>query len=152
MASLALGWLLLGGPGCALHTSRTGLVASAEGRTELQEPGGRTWRIGRGGEGEVVAGLDGCELRVEGSRLGRRLTVRAWEVRSAPGGGQPCVGRLSLFGSNGLIDDHSTGRKVIVDISGHEELATHEGSVVLVVGYVVGAQTVRPVLWRVVAP
>ncbi|MCK6504207.1 hypothetical protein L6R53_12535 [Myxococcota bacterium] len=135
--------------GCAARVR--GLVhADARGAT-LQETGGRTWRVSSAGEGRIVAGLDDCEVEVEGRHLGRRLQVHDWTVTSAPGGGQPFVGRLELFGSNWLIDDKSTGRKVIVDLSGHPGLATHAGKVVLVVGYVIGAQTVRPVRWQVVA-
>lgn len=115
------------------------------------EPDGRLWRLSPAGEGRIVIGLDGCEVEVEGRHLGRRLQVQDWSVASAPGGGQPFVGRLELFGSNWLIDDKSTGRKVIVDISDHPDLARHAGQVVLVVGYVVGAQTVKPVSWQRVA-
>lgn len=135
--------------GCAARVR--GLVHSDERGATVQESQGRTWRVSASGEGRIVAGLEGCEVELEGQRFGRRLQVRDWTVTSAPGGGQPFVGRLELFGSNWLIDDRSTGRKVIVDLSEHPDLAGHAGRIVLVVGYVVGAQTVRPVGWQLVA-
>lgn len=150
-----IGTLLLGlmlGQGCALKTSRTGLVQVVDDRVLLQEQNGRIWRISSAGQGEFIAGLDRCEVDVDASRFGGKLMVRDWKVRSAPGGGQPFVGRLRLYGSNWLIDDRSTGREVIVDMRGVEDMAQHAGSTVLIVGFVVGAQTVRPVNWWVVAP
>lgn len=128
------------------------VVGGEEGPAHLQTAEGKELRLSNAGEGSIVSGLSGCEVEVEGSRLFGRLRVEEWSVRSAPGGGQPFVGRLRLHGSNWLIDDHSTGRPVIIDLSAHPELARHQGEVVLVVGYVVGAQTVRPVHWQAVAP
>ncbi len=150
---LATAGLLAGlGVGCVHRGPMVGLVSQEEGQAWLQTASGARLRIAEAGEGLVLGGLTGCEVEVEGNQLGKRLRVQEWSVRSAPGGGQPFVGRLRLFGSNWLIDDRSTGRPVIVDLSAHPELARHQGEIVLVVGYVVGAQTVRPVHWQAVAP
>jgi len=142
---------LLGLSGCALHFTRKGLVRLDEGRTMLVEPTGRTWRVGPGGEGDVITGLVDCEVSVEGTRIGRRVQVRDWSVDSGPNGGRPFVGRLSLYGSNWILDDRSTGRPLILDLRGHEALAEHSGQLVMVDGVVVGAQTVHVLQWRVVA-
>lgn len=149
----ALG-LLLGPPlvGCVRRVPIVGLVEAGERGAVLLEADGRRTRLARGGEGAVVAALQGCEVEIDGARLFSRLRVEDWRIRSAPGGGQPFVGTLRLFGSNWLIDDRSTGRPVILDLREHPELAEHQGELVLVIGYVAGAQTVRPMQWRVIAP
>ncbi|NOY25650.1 MAG: hypothetical protein GXP62_07230 [Oligoflexia bacterium] len=139
--------------GCGLRTTHRGLVSVTEtGRARLEDYSGVTWRVSAAGQGAVLAGLDGCEVEITGSRFGHRLGVSDWRVESAPGGGQPFVGRLRLFGSNWLIDDRNSGQAVIIDMDAAPELATHVGSLIIVVGYVSGAQMVRPVRWWVVAP
>lgn len=134
-----------------LQTHR-GLVTVEGGQAVLLGQDGGQRAVAAAGEGALVAGLEGCEVELRGRKAGGRLLVQEWTVLSGPGGGQPFVGPLELFGSNWILHDRSTGREVILDLSGAEGLARHAGEIVLVEGYVSGAQTVSIIDWWVVTP
>ncbi|MCB9778149.1 MAG: hypothetical protein H6742_06270 [Alphaproteobacteria bacterium] len=136
--------------GCA--ATHRGLVRVVDGRAVLIDQDGHTRPVAAVGEGSLVAGLEECEVELTARKGGGKLYVQDWKVLTGPGGGQPFVGRLRLYGSNWIVDDRSTGREIILDLRGAEELARHAGQVVLIEGYVSGAQTVSIMDWWVVSP
>lgn len=134
--------------GCALSAHRAGLVEVRDGQATLMESTGRRWELDPRGEGATLLFLDGCIVEVGGPRLGRRQIVREWEVRDAGDGTQPYVGQLRRYGMQWMLDDRTTGMPLVLDETSVGELAAHTGELVLVQGYVVGAQTLRVVSWR----
>lgn len=133
---------------CALSAHRTGLVSVADGVARLQESTGRASTLVTRGEGSALLFLDGCIVSVSGPRLGRRLTVTDWEVTDAGDGVAPFVGPLRRYGMQWIIDDRNTGMPVLLEEASLAGLEAEVGHLVLVSGYVVGAQTVRVVAWR----
>jgi len=144
---------LLLGLACGAHAERRGLVAvesaGEDSRVELHAFNGGSIRLVLEGEARWLLGCDGCEVTVEGPRRGGRLWVREFEIRRASDGSQPYVGVLKRYGAQLSIDDRTTGQHVFLDPFSVGGLLAYEGHPVLVIGYVVGAQTVRVMAFRV---
>jgi hypothetical protein len=138
---------------CGAHARRSGMVAVEPapdgGRVELQGFNGGSTRLVLEGEARWLLGCDGCEVTVEGRRAGRKLWVRDFEIRRASDGSQPYVGVLKRYGAQLSIDDRTTGQHVFLDPASVGGLLPYEGHPVLVIGFVVGAQTVRVMAFRV---
>jgi hypothetical protein len=141
---------------CALHVERSGLISSqppvsgdGDGVIVLTELEGRTTRLIVEGEGTWLAGCDGCEVTVTGPARFGKLRVREFEVRRANDGSQPYVGILTRRGAQLVIDDRTTGQPILLDPGSASGLLPYEGRPVLVIGFVVGAQTIRVMAFRV---
>lgn len=133
---------------CALSAHRTGLVSNVDGVVRLTESTGRGLEIQARGSAAPLAKLDGCVVEVRGPRLGKRLYPTRWSVQDAGDGWPPFVGILHRFGGNWLIDDQTTGRQITLSPLSVAALASAEGKLVLVQGFVDGPEQVRVVGWR----
>jgi hypothetical protein len=116
---------------------------------ELEALSGGSIHLVLEGEARWLLGCDGCEVTVEGPRRGRKLWVRDFEIRRASDGSQPYVGVLKRYGARLSIDDRTTGGHVFLDPLSVGGLLRYEGHPVLVIGFVVGAQTIRVMAFRV---
>ena len=138
---------------CGAHAERRGMLAveraGEDSRGELHAFNGGSTRLVLEGEARWLLGCDGCEVTVEGRRAGGKLWVRDFEIRRASDGSQPYVGILKRYGAQLSIDDRTTGQHVFLDPLSVGSLLPYEGHPVLVIGYVVGAQTVRVMAFRV---
>ena len=138
---------------CGAHAQRSGMVAiepTRDGsRAELHAFNGGSMRLVLEGEARWLLACDGCEVMVEGRRAGRKLWVRDFEIRRASDGSQPYVGVLKRYGAQLSIDDRTTGQHVFLDPLSATALLPYEGHPVLVIGFVIGAQTVRVMAFRV---
>jgi len=139
-------WLLLFA--CAAHMQRVGLVEVDGARVLLVEPDGRELRLLPGEHTETFSHFDGLGVRVSGRRLGGRVLVSDWTITDGGDGSAPFVGVLRRYGSHWMIDDRATGSQLILVEETVGELARHEGQLVMVAGFVVGAHRVRVVAWR----
>ncbi|MDP6934328.1 MAG: hypothetical protein QGG40_15485 [Myxococcota bacterium] len=136
---------------CALHVTQVGLLEQEGGAVRLVREASDDLALLLGPEGDPLRFLEGCQVEIDGTRIGRRLVVSDWRVTVAADGSAPFVGRLRLQGNNWVLDDRTTGRPLVLDAASMGSLVNHVGQPVLIVGYVVGAQTVRVVDWRVLA-
>src|SRR5262245_1540645 len=134
---------------CGAHTKRSGMIEVAAESADLRAFNGGTMHLVLEGDARWLLGCDGCEVTVEGRRSGRKLQVRDFEIRRASDGSQPYVGVLKRYGAQLSIDDRTTGQHVFLDPPSLGGLLRYEGHPVLVIGFVVGAQTVRVMAYRV---
>jgi len=116
---------------------------------ELHAMEGGSMRLVLEGDARWLLGCDGCEVTVGGPRRGGKLWVRDFEIRRASDGSQPYVGILKRYGAQLSIDDRTTGQHVFLDPFSVAGLLPYKKHPVLVIGYVVGAQTVRVMAFRV---
>lgn len=143
-------WLLLAA--CTLHAQRAGLVQIEDEQTVLVAPDGSTLRVVETAAGAPLRYLEGARVSVEGRLSGRRLAPSHFTVIDAGDGSAPFVGPLRRYGSNWLLDDRNSGTTIQLDEASLGGLTEHEGRLVLVMGYVVGAQRVNVVMWKVLEP
>jgi hypothetical protein len=143
-------WMLLAA--CVLHANRAGLVQVEGERVVLVAPEGAVIRLVPTPEGAPLRYLEGARVSVDGRLAGRRLRPRDFTVIDAGDGSAPFVGPLRRYGSNWLIDDRNSGATILLDEASLGELRDHEGRLVMVIGYVVGAQRVNVVMWKVLEP
>lgn len=138
--------------GCALHTSRAGLVQPGAGPVDLRTYEGRTYRLHLDEESAPIRYLDNVVVKVEGPRLGRGLWVKDWYVQDAGDGSGGFVGRLRAYGSRLVIDDRNTRRTLVIADGTSPELRAHVGQYVLLMGHVVGGETIEVARYAVLAP
>jgi len=93
--------------------------------------------------------LEGTTVVLDGVRVGPWLRVQDWRVTVASDGSEPYVGQLRNHGSNLVLEDRNSGMPIVIDAESMAQLAPYAGHLVLVVGFVVGAQQVRVVGFRV---
>ena len=115
---------------------------------DLVDQKGRRWHLVVTGEAAPVSRLDGCVVEVSGARLGRRVFVAEWRVLDAGDGSAPYIGVLRRYGSHWALDDRASGSTLLLAEPTFADLLTHEGQLVMVVGFVDGAHRVRVVAWR----
>ncbi len=133
--------------GCALHAQRTGLVLPGDAPVRLQEYEGGTVRLCLDEESDAIRFLDRTVVVVEGPRVGC-LVVRDWRVQDAGDGSSGFVGGLRTYGSRLVIDDRNTRRTLIIADGTAPELRPHAGHPVLLLGHVVGGETIEVAAWR----
>ncbi len=138
--------------GCAWRGPVSGVVQEAEVGMVLRGFDGESYPLILDHNAAPLAYLEGCTVRLEGSRMWGTLRVRDWQVTAAADGSAPFVGVLRNHGSNLVMDDRNTGSVLVMDGEDLESLRTHEGKLALVVGYVVGPHVVRVVDYRVLGP
>ena len=76
------------------------------------------------------------------------LWVQGWRITDGGDGSAPFVGTLRRFGSQWLIDDLNSGVTVALVEDSLGGLQNHEGALVMVSGYVVGAHRINVVRWQ----
>jgi hypothetical protein len=138
--------------GCAVHTTRAGLVEPNDGRVELRTYEGHVYRLRLDEESAAVRHLGNVVVKVEGARLLRTLWVRDWYVQDAGDGSGGFVGRLRAYGARLVVDDRNTRRTLVIADGTAPELRAHVGQDVLLLGHVVGGETIEVVAFRVLAP
>ena len=135
--------------GCAVHTTRTGLVQPGDSPVRIQTYEGDTYALHLNAESAPVAGLDRAVVTVEGPRLFHSIWVRDWFVRDAGDGSGGFVGRVRLYGTRLVIDDRNTRRTLVIADGTAAELRAHVGHAVLLIGHVVGGETIEVAAFRV---
>lgn len=143
-------WMLLAS--CVLHANRAGMVQVEGERVLLVAPDGSTLRVLPTVEGAPLRHLEGARVSIDGRLSGRRLSPRDVKVTDAGDGSAPFFGILRRYGSNWLIDDRNSGATILLDEASLGDLRDHEGRLVMVIGYVMGAQRVNVVMWKVLEP
>lgn len=140
--------LLLLALGCALKAPHTGLLQADEGQLTLVENDGREFRVVAQEHAAPLHHLEGCTVRIEATRVGRRLVVQDWTVLDAGDGSAPFVGVLYRDGLQWKVRDRNSGVTVVLDPTTMGRLTQHEGDPVMIVGYVLGAHRVNVVAWK----
>lgn len=138
--------------GCAVHTTRSGLVEPTDGPVNLRTYEGRVYRLQLDEDSAPVRYLDNVVVKVEGARLFRTLWVQDWYVQDAGDGSGGFVGRLRTYGARLVVDDRNTKRTLVIADGTARELVAHVGQDVLLLGHVVGGETIEVVAFRVLAP
>ncbi|MCB9744502.1 MAG: hypothetical protein H6741_19695 [Alphaproteobacteria bacterium] len=136
-----LSLLLLALAGCAAPLQ--GVVEAGGASTHLTDQDGRRYRLVLNEYSAPVSHLDRCTVELTGPRVGRVMGVHGWEVLAAADGSAPFVGRIDEHGSNVLLNDRASGSTFILDGALAEELRAYDGQLVMVIGFVVGPQTLR---------
>ncbi len=95
-----------------------------------------------------LRGLHGCTVEVEGIRVGHALAVRDWHVRDAGDGSGGFVGVLRAYGARLVIDDRNTATTLILEDASSGSLRPLVGHPLLLIGTVVGGNTIRVVAWK----
>ncbi len=116
---------------------------------QLETLEGRSFALRSAEEIELLRSLDGCSVEVSGPRAARSLVVQSWTVLDAGDGSVPYVGALRQHGSNLVIDDRTSGMPLVLDDPSAARLGPYAGSVVMISGYVIGAQLLHVVNFRV---
>ena len=138
--------------GCALHTSRAGLVQAGDEPVRIRTYEGRTFRLHLDDDSAAIRYLDNVVVKVEGPRLGGGLWVRDWYVQDAGDGSGGFVGRLRVYGARLVVDDRNTRRTLVIADGTAPELQAYAGQDVLLIGHVVGGETIEVAAFRVLAP
>ncbi|MEC7948049.1 MAG: hypothetical protein VX265_10805 [Myxococcota bacterium] len=133
---------------CSLHAPHTGLVQTGSGDLLMVGEHGERFRIVAREDASPLQHLEGCTVEVSGPRLGRRIWVDDWKVLDAGDGSMPFVGVLRRDGMQWSLRDRNSGSTVRLDPASLAGLEVHEGSPVLVIGYVLGAHRVNVVRWK----
>jgi hypothetical protein len=139
--------------GCV--STHRGLVAVQDGavpelrQVHLCTPEGREIALRSTEDMPVLRSLEGCTLEVSGPVMARSLMVQDWRVLDAGDGSAPYVGLLRQHGSNLVIDDRNSGMPLVLDQASAARLVQHGGSLVMISGYVVGAQLLHVVTFRI---
>jgi hypothetical protein len=115
----------------------------------LCTPDGRHFTLRSTEQMELLRSLEGCTVQIAGPRAGRTLLVQEWSVIEAGDGSAPYVGYLRNHGSNLVIDDRNSGMPLVLDEASARLLGVHAGRMVMISGYVVGAQLLHVVNFRV---
>jgi hypothetical protein len=134
---------------CAGRQERTGLVQSASERVYLAayQGGGTTLILGE--ESAPLRYLDGCSVQVTGVMTPAGFMVDDWHVTDAGDGSGGFVGFLRAWGGRLLVEDRNTGGNLMIDAEAVPELRQFVGQPVLLVGTIVGRNTVSVIAYRV---
>ncbi len=138
--------------GCAAaHKGMVEVEPASVGAADawLRTSEGRRYRLRLDEDSQAVRAMEGCIVDVEGKALGRSLLVRSWQVTDAGDGSAPYVGALRQHGSNLVIDDRNSGMPLVLDPGSATRLVPHVGKYLMISGYVVGAQTLHAVSFRI---
>ena len=144
--------------GCAQKVTRVGLVDTASPRTALVETTGERHRLGLepGTDEAQLAALGGCLVQVEGMLGLRGLDVGSYRVLDAGDGSAPFIGQLrEEHGQLIIFDRQGAGDlRLVAGESGGalSELRPLLGQDIMVLGFVVGNQSVQVVRWRSMGP
>lgn len=137
--------LLLTGA-CTVH--RRGLVSSEGDRVLLTTATGRRLCLLTPADAAPIRKLQGCQVEVEGPKVGCKLIVHDWRVIDGGDGAMPYVGVLWRYGGRWMMLDRDSGSRVFFAIDEGDPLTRLQGHVVMVTGFVTGPSIVQPVSWR----
>lgn len=135
--------------GCALHASRAGLVEPVDGAVFIRTYQGARIRLMLDEQSAAIRYLEHVVVKVEGPRLGAGLWVHDWWVQDAGDGSGGFVGQLRNHGSRLVIEDRNTQRVLVIADGTAPELRALVGRPVLLIGHVVGGETIQVAAWRV---
>jgi hypothetical protein len=138
--------------GCAVHASRTGLVQPGDDPVRLLQYNGGTVRLKLDEESAPIKYLDHCVVVVEGPRVGSSVVVRDWHVQDSGDGSSGFVGTLRVYGARLVIDDRNTRRTLVIADDTAGPLVPYAGKPVLLMGHVIGGETIEVAAWRLLAP
>ena len=139
-------------PGCSgVHRGMVEVQEASIGKPDpwLVMPDGRRLRLRLDQDGEPIRALGGCMIEAEGRVVARSMLVEDWQVTDAGDGSAPYVGLLRQHGSNVVIEDRNSGMPLILDDASVAELGPFVGKYMMIVGYVVGAQQLHVVSFRI---
>ncbi len=128
---------------------RTGLVQRTGDEVLLVGAEGRRVRVQQSEAGAPLRYLEGTRVEVVGRGTARRIRPSSLKVLDGGDGSAPFFGVLRRYGSNWLVDDKNSGATIQLVEESLGELVNHEGRLVLLIGYVSGAQRVNVVMWKV---
>lgn len=149
MVGSRFGWMvLLLASGCA--TTLTGMPTATPAGVVLADISGREHRLVLGPGAEPVAALDGCLVRIEGTRGGKGVRVASWEVVEGLHGMTVWTGMVVLGPSGAAIRDRG-GVLYTLDDATSDALSDNLGDPVLIEGYVDGTHHIRAMYTRVLA-
>ncbi|MCB9762919.1 MAG: hypothetical protein H6739_24170 [Alphaproteobacteria bacterium] len=134
--------------GCAPRYTLQGVVEASGREVEVTDPDGKRWRLFLDTLSQPVSHLDACTVEVTGPRLGRRVYVRDWTVLAAADGSAPYVGRLTLRGSNLVLEDRNSGSTFVLEERSAAPLKPYAGQSVMVIGFIIAPHVVQVVGWR----
>lgn len=133
--------------GCVTKLQDKGLLTLQKNKMILTNIDGQVYHIHSGKDKIYLTNLSGCILQIKGALLLNHLFVDDWMVYDAGSGSAPFIGPLKRIGIQWSISDHNT--KGIVILEGLENyISPQEGRVILLGGYVVGAQRLKVVSAR----
>jgi len=139
--------------GCvATHRGLVALESGVGGEPagpRLETLDGRSFALRSTEQMELLRSLGGCTVEVEGPVMARSILVQQWSVLDAGDGSVPYVGLLRQHGSNMVIDDRGSGMPLVLNDTSAARLGRYVGKVVMISGYVVGAQLLHVVNFRV---
>jgi hypothetical protein len=145
---LAFGLLLAG---CVVRQERTGMVEASADRVFLAAyQGGRTPLV-LGESAAPVRFLAGCAVEVVGVPTPAGFVVNDWRVTDAGDGSGGFVGMLRAWGARLLVEDRNTGGRLMIDAEAVPELRRFVDQPGLLVGTIVGRDTVAVVAYRVLS-
>jgi hypothetical protein len=144
--------LLLALLGCALHTTRAGLVQPGDNVVTIATYEGKSFRLHLDEDSAAIRYLDRVVVKVEGPRVGRGLWVKDWYVQDAGDGSGGFVGRLRIYGTRLVLDDRNTKRTLVIADGTAPEMRALVGEEVLLLGHVVGGETIEVAAYRHLAP
>lgn len=126
-----------------------GLVAIEGGEATLLRDDASDLMLRGGARAAAVPYLGGCTVDVSGPQLGRRLWVRDWTVVTAYDGSAPYIGTLGRVNGVLALADENSGGVLLLEADSSEALASYEGELVMLVGFVVGPQLLQVMGYRV---
>ncbi len=136
---------------CSFNARRAGLLEKPGTTIRLAATDGKHFRLILGESSRPLRSLEGCQVSVEGCRIGAWLVVKNWKVTDAGDGSEPYIGILRQHGSRLLLEDRNTGMPLLLDQASAAELEPFVGRMILVIGFIVGAQEVGVVAYRVIS-
>lgn len=110
---------------------------------------GDSYRLSLDADSDPLRFLDGHFTEVDGLRTGKRVRVEEWRIIEGVHGMPVFVGKLSRQPPLLGMDDHTTGSYIRLDEKASKTLEEHVGDVVLVEGYIEGANLVKVVYFKV---
>lgn len=132
---------------CSLQHQQSGVLMEAATGAKMMGQDGREWRLVPGEHAPVLQRASGVSIQVAGPRLGHRLWVRDWTITDGGDGAAPYVGTLTRFGGQWVMEDLNSGSTIVFVEASLGDLRVHEGRLVMISGYVVGAHRVNAVRW-----
>lgn len=147
-ALTACGCVLLAG--CAFH--EVGLVTPIPAGARLETMDGGVYQLVlTGQDGAPLHYLDGHTADVYGTRVFHKVQVTDWKVIEGLHGMPAWIGVIEERGVQLGMLDRNSGAYYLLDRDAYDTLLPYVGQIVLVEGYVEGAQRVHVVYFRVLA-
>lgn len=132
---------------CAAHVR--GVVTQVDTGPRLMEPEGRLRELRPVAPiAAEIRYLNGEEVLVHGTGLGRKINVERWELLAGTHGLQAFVGDLGASARGFGVNDRTSQAFYTIDEAAVDDLIAWTGRPVIIEGYVEGAQAIRVVYYR----